>query len=190
MKTLVLFASGTGSNVEAIAKAVIEGRLQVKLRGLVCDVPQAPVIAKAKALGIEVLEVRRADYSSAKAMDEAILTQCQTWKADWLILAGYMRVIHEPLLSAYPRRILNIHPSLLPKYRGLDALGQALAAKETTLGVSVHYVDAGLDTGEVIAQTSFTIAPNTPRDEVEKTLHAVEHRLYPAVIQRLMEDSE
>jgi phosphoribosylglycinamide formyltransferase 1 len=190
MITLVLFASGTGSNVEAIARAVAEGRLHVKLGGLVCDVPNAPVIAKAQALGIEVFLVKRTDYPTKLAMDEAILKQCQAWKADWLILAGYMRLIHEPLLSAYPRRILNIHPSLLPKYRGLDALGQALAAGETTLGVSVHYVDAGLDTGEVIAQIPFTIQPGAPRAEVETTLHAIEHRLYPAVIQRLVEDPE
>lgn len=190
MKTIVLFASGTGSNFDAIATAVVEGRLHVKLGGLVCDQPHAPVIAKAKAIGIDVLEIRRSDYPSAIAMDEAILTQCHRWNADWLILAGYMRVIHEPLLSAYPKRILNIHPSLLPKYRGLDALGQALAAGETTLGVSVHFVDAGLDTGEVIAQIPFTIEPNTPREAVEKTLHAIEHRLYPAVIQQLVEDHE
>ena len=190
MITLVLFASGTGSNVEAIAQAVQEGRLSVKLGGLVCDVPDAPVITKAKDLGIHVVVVKRADYPTNRAMDEAILSQCQAWKADWLILAGYMRVIHAPLLEAYPRRILNIHPSLLPKYRGLDALGQALSAGETTLGVSVHYVDAGLDTGEVIAQIPFTIQPGTPRVEIEATLHAIEHRLYPAVIQRLVEDSK
>jgi phosphoribosylglycinamide formyltransferase-1 len=190
MKTLVLFASGTGSNVEAIAQAVTEGRLNAKLGGLVCDKPGAPVIAKAKALGMDVVEIMRNDFPNAIVMDEAILNQCRLWKADWLILAGYMRVIHEPLLSAYPRRILNIHPSLLPKYRGLDALGQALAAGETTVGVSVHYVDAGLDTGEVIAQIPFTIEPNTPRAEIEKTLHDIEHRLYPAVIQQLVEDPE
>jgi phosphoribosylglycinamide formyltransferase-1 len=189
MITLVIFASGSGSNFEAIAQAVNDGGLKVKLGGLVCDVPNAKVIAKAQALGIDVFIVHRSDYPTKLAMDEAILAQCQRWRADWLILAGYMRVMHEPLLTAYPRRILNIHPSLLPKYRGLDAVGQALAAGETTLGVSVHYVDAGLDTGEVIAQIPFTIQPGTSREHVDATLHAIEHRLYPAVIQRLVEDN-
>jgi phosphoribosylglycinamide formyltransferase 1 len=190
MITVVIFASGSGSNFEAIAQAVNEGRLSVKLGGLVCDVPTAKVIGKAQALGIPVLTVRRADYPNKAAMDEAILAQCRHWRADWLILAGYLRLIHEPLLSAYPRRILNIHPSLLPKYRGLDAVGQALAAGETTLGVSVHYVDAGLDTGELIAQIPFTIQPGSSRADIETTLHAIEHRLYPAVIQRLVEETQ
>lgn len=190
MTTLVLFASGNGSNVEAIIRAVNSGQLKAKLGGVVCDVPDAPVIEKAKAHGLPVCVVQRHKFTSAQAMDETILAQCQAWQADWLILAGYMRIMREPLLKAYARRILNIHPSLLPKYRGLDAIGQALAAHETTLGVSVHFVDAGLDTGEVIAQVPFTIEPGQTRASIEATLHAIEHRLYPVVIQRLVEETE
>jgi phosphoribosylglycinamide formyltransferase-1 len=121
-------------------------------------------------------------------MDEAILYQCQLWQADLLILAGYMRLLSPVLIQAYPQHILNIHPSLLPKYKGKDALGQALSAKETTLGISIHYVDEGMDTGELVAQFPFTIESNEARSQLEAKLHQLEHAMYPRVIQQLIKE--
>lgn len=189
MTRLVVFASGSGSNFEAIAQACESGFIDARLVGLICDHPEAYCLARAKAHQIPSALFQRPDYPSKTAMDQAILEQIQAWQADWIILAGYMRILTPTLISAYPKRILNIHPSLLPKYKGKDALGQALAHHETTLGVSVHYVDEGMDTGELIEQRSFTIDPLQDRSSIETTLHQIEHELYPQVIQRLIKEN-
>jgi len=185
---LVIFASGNGSNFEAIAQAIEEGRLNATIVGLICDQPNAYCLVRAKKHAIDNYVVERKSFKDKTEMDKAILNQCIAWQADWLILAGYMRLITDEILRSYPRHILNIHPSLLPKYRGKDALGQALAANETTLGVSIHYVDEGMDTGEIIAQFPFTIQSNEPRSQIEEKLHQLEHRVYPEVIQQTIQE--
>ena len=185
---LVIFASGNGSNFEAIVQAINEGRLNATIVGLICDQPNAYCLVRAKKHVIDTYVVERKSFKDKTEMDKAILNQCIAWQADWLILAGYMRLITEEILRSYPRHILNIHPSLLPKYRGKDALGQALAAHETTLGVSIHFVDEGMDTGEIIAQFPFTIGGDEPRSQIEETLHRLEHRVYPEVIQQTIQE--
>ena len=189
MTRLVVFASGSGSNFEAIATASENGTLEAHIVGLICDHQDATCLTRAQNHHIPSMLFLRTNYDSKAAMDQAILQQVQAWQADWIILAGYMRILTPVLLSAYPKRILNIHPSLLPKYKGKDALGQALAHHDTVVGVSVHYVDEGMDTGEIIAQRSFTIDPTQDRSEIEKTLHHIEHELYPLVIQRLIKEN-
>jgi phosphoribosylglycinamide formyltransferase 1 len=119
-------------------------------------------------------------------MDHAILNQCQQWQADWLILAGYMRLLSPMLIQAYPRHIVNIHPSLLPKYRGLDAVGQALNEKERIYGLTIHYVDEGMDTGEIIVQVPFETLMRWIVIILRRRLHALEHQTYPAVINKLI----
>lgn len=189
MKNLVIFASGNGSNFQALLEAVNNHTLQANIIGLICDKADAFCLTRAKHHAIPYVVFNRADYPSKSAMDEAILKQCQAWHADWLILAGYMRILTPVLIQAYPKRIVNIHPSLLPKYKGKDALGQALAHHETTLGISIHYVDEGMDTGEPIAQLPFQIKPGEPRDEIEHHLHQLEHEFYPLILQRLMKEN-
>ena len=189
MKNIVIFASGFGSNFQALLDATKDGRLQGKIVGLICDKPGAYAIERAKIVSIPVALIERSSYSSKVEMDKAILNQCQDWKADWLVLAGYMRLLSPMLIQAYPRHIVNIHPSLLPKYRGLDAVGQALDKKETIYGLTIHYVDEGMDTGEIIVQVPFE-TDAMDRDHIEKRLHALEHQTYPAVINKLiMEES-
>lgn len=188
MRNLVIFASGNGSNFEAIVQAVESGDLKANIAGLICDQTDAYCLIRAINRDIPVALFNRKDFIDKATMEAAILTQCQSWQADWLVLAGYMRLLSDTLLNAYPKRIVNIHPSLLPKYRGKDALGQALDAGDTTLGVSVHYVDAGMDTGEIIEQATFTIEAGTPREIVETRLHQLEHTLYPYVLKKLLEE--
>lgn len=185
MKNIVVFASGFGSNFQAIIDAVKQGRLQANIVGLICDKPGAYAIERARINGIPVALIERSAYSSKVDMDMAILNQCQSWKADWLVLAGYMRLLSPMLIQAYPRHIVNIHPSLLPKYRGLDAVGQALDKKEAIYGLTIHYVDEGMDTGEIIVQVPFEVDV-MDRDHIEKRLHALEHQTYPAVINKLI----
>ncbi len=189
MKRLVIFASGSGTNFEAIVEAKNKGHLDAEIIGLICDHADAGCLSRADRHHIPSAIFLRSQYPSKQAMDEAILKQVQLWKADWLILAGYMRLLSPIIIHAYPKHILNIHPSLLPKYKGKDALGQALAAHETTLGVSIHYVDEGMDTGEIIKQVSFQIKEGDDRTEAEILLHQLEHQLYPQIIQQLLKEN-
>lgn len=188
MSSLVVFASGNGSNFEAIASAIEQGKLEAKLVGLICDQPEAYCMIRAQNYQVPTALFLRNTYPDKVAMDKAILQQVHVWQADWLILAGYMRLLTPIILHAYPKRIINIHPSLLPHYKGKDALGQALAAHETTLGISIHYVDEGMDTGALIAQFPFKIEGNETRSEVESQLHQLEHDIYPRVIQQLIKE--
>ena len=185
MKNLVVFASGNGSNFEATVHAFNSKYTSGQVVGCICDQPFAYVITRAHNLKIPVAVFQRTDFDSKAAMEQAMVHQCQLWQADWIILAGYMRLCSEILLQAYPRHILNIHPSLLPKYRGKDALQQAFDAQELIVGVSVHYVDEGMDTGEIIMQIPLEVK-NRCLKEVEERIHRLEHQLYPAVIHKLL----
>jgi phosphoribosylglycinamide formyltransferase-1 len=189
VKKLVIFASGNGSNFEAILGAIENKTLEATIIGLICDQTEAYCLTRAQNHGVPAVVFKRSNYDSKITMDEAILKQCQAWQADWLVLAGYMRILTPVLIQAYPKRIINIHPSLLPKYKGKDALGQALAHHETTLGISIHYVDEGMDTGELIAQLPFQIKPEQSRDDIEHTLHQLEHEFYPLILQRLIKEN-
>ncbi|NTW96225.1 MAG: phosphoribosylglycinamide formyltransferase [Erysipelotrichaceae bacterium] len=188
MTNLVIFASGNGSNFQAIIDATSKGDLHAQIKGLICDHKDAYCITRAQNHQIPCVLFNRKDYESKSDMDEAILNQCRLWDADWLILAGYMRLLSSVLIQSYPQRIINIHPSLLPQYKGKDALGQALAAHETTLGVSIHYVDEGMDTGSLIAQYPFQIKGDEDRSLIEEKLHQLEHKIYPLVIQQLIKE--
>ncbi len=189
MKKLVIFASGNGSNFQAILSAIDNKTLDAAIVGLICDKADAFCLTRAQNHGIPFVVFQRSEYESKIAMDEAILKQCQAWQADWLVLAGYMRILTSVLIQAYPKRIINIHPSLLPKYKGKDALGQALAHHETTLGISIHYVDEGMDTGELIAQLPFQIKADQSKEDIEQTLHHLEHEFYPLILQRLIKEN-
>ena len=188
MTNLVIFASGNGSNFQALIDATSKGDLHAQIKGLICDHKDAYCLSRAQNHKIPSVLFLRHDYASKQAMDEAILNQCRLWEADWLILAGYMRLLSSVLIQGYPQRIINIHPSLLPQYKGKDALGQALAAHETTLGVSIHYVDEGMDTGSLIAQYPFQIKGDEDRSLIEEKLHQLEHQIYPLVIQQLIKE--
>lgn len=189
MNRLVVFASGSGSNFEALVHASLNGTLNAQIVGLICDHADAYCLKRAEKLGIPSALHLRKSFETKSDMEKSILKQCRAWNADNLILAGYMRLIGNDLLQAYPKHILNIHPSLLPKYKGKDALGQALANGDTTLGVSVHYVDEGMDTGKIILQRSFTIEPNLSRSMIEEKLHALEHLIYPLAINQHLKEN-
>jgi phosphoribosylglycinamide formyltransferase-1 len=189
MKRLVVFASGNGSNFEAIVQAIENHELEAEVVGLICDHADAYCLTRAKQHSIEASLFLRKNYTDKAEMDEAIANQCAIWQADWLVLAGYMRLLSAPILRRYPRHIVNIHPSLLPKHRGKDAIGQAIAAGDQTMGVTIHYVDEGMDTGEIIVQFPFEIAKDEERASIESRLHTLEHQVYPAVLKQLLEEN-
>ena len=181
---IAVFASGNGSNFQAIADAVAKEELHAELVLVVTDRPQAYVMERAKQAGVESFAFIPSQFDSKQSYEQMLREKLQSLKVEWIVLAGYMRLIGPVLLDAYENRIVNIHPSVLPAFPGKDAIGQTMAAGADTAGVTVHYVDAGMDTGKIIAQQAFKVA-GLERNEVEKEIHAIEHSLYPATLQRL-----
>lgn len=184
-----VFASGSGSNFEAIAQAVRDGRLKGSLVLLVTDKPGAFAVNRAEALGIDVCALSPKEFSSKAEYETAILEMLHEKEVEWLVLAGYMRLIGSVLLQAYPKRIVNVHPSLLPAFPGKDALGQAIDSGMKVTGVTIHYVDEGMDTGPVIVQEPFKIPDGWEREEIEKVIHGIEHRLYPETLNQLFAEA-
>lgn len=182
-----IFASGTGSNFDAIMDRHDNLGCEVVL--LVCDQPKAPVIHKAKNRKIETLIVDAKSFSSRKIYEKKILIRLKELDIDWIFLAGYMRMIGQTLLDVYEGRIVNIHPSLLPEFPGLDAIGQALRAGVRKTGVTIHYIDAGMDTGPIITQEDVQITPEDTLETLQAKIQRVEHKIYPETIKQLMEHS-
>lgn len=190
MKNIAVFASGNGSNFQAIIDAIQAEKLDATIKLLVCDKPGAYAIDRAKAAGIEYFEFRAKDYQDKQAYEEEILARLTDSKIELVVLAGYMRLIGPTLLSSFEGRIVNIHPSLLPAFPGKDAMGQALAAKVAVSGVTVHYVDSGMDSGPIIAQKEVSLEESETIETLQVKIHAIEHQLYPAVLQSLMIQKE
>jgi len=188
MKNIAIFASGTGSNFDALITAIENGELAANVKLLVCDKKTAKVIEKAEKKGIPTLVFSAKDYASKADYEAMIAEKLQQHSVEWVVLAGYMRLLGETLLTAFSHKIINIHPSLLPNYKGKDAVQQALAAGEKTVGVSIHYVDAGMDTGQLIAQESIHLTGRESESEVMEMVHHVEHQLYPKTLSKLFEN--
>ncbi|ADU28704.1 phosphoribosylglycinamide formyltransferase [Evansella cellulosilytica DSM 2522] len=184
---LGVFASGSGSNFEAIMEAVKSGAVAGKVQLLVCDKEDAYAIKRAENHGVPVFTYQPKVFASKEAYETEILRQLQAYNVELIVLAGYMRLIGSTLLSAFEHRIVNIHPSLLPAFPGLDAIGQAFDAKVKVSGVTVHYVDAGMDTGPIIAQEAIHIEDGDTKEDVQRKIQQVEHQLYPKTIQGVIE---
>lgn len=181
---VAVFASGSGSNFQVIADAAQTGDLHAEIVAIVTDKPQAYVVERAIKAGVSVIALQPKDFPSKADFEAATLQELTKLEVEWLVLAGYMRLIGDTLLSAYPNRIVNIHPSLLPAFPGKDAIGQALAHGVKVTGVTVHYVDAGMDTGKILSQQAVEIVDGD-RERTEQLVHAVEHELYTKTLQQL-----
>ncbi|GHI01237.1 phosphoribosylglycinamide formyltransferase [Neobacillus kokaensis] len=186
MKNIAIFASGSGSNFQAIVDAVQAGNLTANISLLVCDQPGAYVIERARAANIPSYIFRAKDYSSKEDFENEIALLLNNRNVDLIVLAGYMRLIGPTLLRQYEGRIINIHPSLLPDFPGKDAIGQALAAGAQWSGVTIHYVDAGMDTGPIIAQERTRLEEDETRESLQRKIQAIEHKLYPSILQMLL----
>lgn len=188
MRKIAVFASGSGTNFEAIAQAIEAGTLQAEIVGVIVDQIHAPVIEKAKKRNIETLVFTAKDYASKADYEKEIVTFLNERNVELCVLAGYMRLCGEVLLGAFEGRIINIHPSLLPAFKGKDAIGQAIKAGVKVMGVTIHYVDASLDGGKIIAQRAFDVNEAWSHEEIETQVHQIEHLLYPETIQKLLEE--
>lgn len=180
---IAVFASGNGSNFQAMLEndSILE-----KIVLLICDKPGAKVIERAHRYRIPTLVVRRSDFETKKAYEQKIHDWLQQDEVTWIFLAGYMRLIGPTILDPFAGRIVNIHPSLLPAFPGKDAIGEALRAGVSETGVTIHYVDAGMDTGSVIIQQTIPIFPEDTYTDLQTRLQKTEHVLYPETIHTLI----
>jgi len=188
MNKIAIFASGTGTNFDAIIKNIENDYLlDTSVVLLVCDHPNALVIEKAKAKNIDVFAFTPKNYESKDEYEKEIVAKCKDRNVDLIVLAGYMRILSNRLLDSYPNEIINVHPSLLPAFKGKDAIGQAIAYGVKVMGVTIHYVNAEMDGGKIIAQRAFDVLDEYSKEEIEQRVHSVEHRLYSEVIKKLLE---
>ena len=163
-RRLAIFASGSGSNFEAIARACADGTLPAEAVLMVCDRPGAAVIERAERLGVPSFVFSPKAYESKAAYEQEIVSRLREAGVDFICLAGYMRILSDVLLDAYGGRIVNIHPSLLPAFRGAHAVEQAVAYGVKVYGITVHFVDASLDGGRILAQEAFPYEGDDPEE--------------------------
>ncbi|MCR8997342.1 phosphoribosylglycinamide formyltransferase [Brevibacillus sp. 7WMA2] len=188
---IAVFASGSGSNFEAIVQATRDGRLPfVEVALLVCDQAQAYAIKRAERLGIPVFLFSAKDYVSKEAFEQEILVQLKQEEIDFIILAGYMRLIGNVLLTSYQGRMINLHPSLLPAFPGKDAIKKAWEYGVKVMGATVHFVDEGMDTGPIIDQEVIFVHKEDTEESLQQKIHEVEHRLLIRVLQGLSEEAQ
>ncbi len=187
-RRLAVLGSGQGTNFVAIQKAILAGRLDAEIVLVVSDVPDAPILAHAREFRLPAATLPPSPFRTKLGPDAeaALLGLLQKARAEWVVLAGYMRVVKEPLLHAFPDRIVNIHPSLLPDFRGLRAWEQALNAGVTETGCTVHYVNAEVDGGAIIAQQRVPVLPGDTPATLQARIQAAEHELFPRALQDLL----
>jgi phosphoribosylglycinamide formyltransferase 1 len=187
---LGVLGSGKGSNFRAIVERINDGRLDAEVRMVISDVADAGILSYARDYQIPALYLHPGKYRTKleEEVEQDLVRLLQEASVDLVVLAGFMRVVKQPLLSAFPRSIINIHPSLLPRFPGLQAWKQALAAGVSETGCTVHYVETGVDTGEIIEQRTVPILPEDTPESLHARIQAAEHELLPAVIQRLSEE--
>jgi phosphoribosylaminoimidazolecarboxamide formyltransferase/IMP cyclohydrolase len=183
---IVVLASGSGTNLQAILDK-LHGRDGIEVVGVGSDKPAAGALRRGRTAGVETAVFPSADYPDRATRDAALGDWVESRQPDLVALAGYMQLLSVPFVQRFRNRIVNIHPALLPSFPGLDAVGQALAAGVETTGVTVHFVDEGVDTGPVIAQREVPVTPGVRREELEAVVHAVEHELYPQAIRMIAE---
>jgi len=179
-----IVGSGKGSNCRAILECIRSADLAAEARLVISDVLDAPILDIAREFGVAnaYLPPGRFRTRLEPAIEEQLVKMLRDAGVELVVLAGFMRVLHDPMLKAFPRRIINIHPSLLPKFPGLESWKQAFLAGETVTGCTVHYVDEEIDHGRILAQKEVRILPNDTADSLHARIQVLEHELYPAVI--------
>lgn len=184
---IAVFASGRGSNFAAIARAVKKGKIKAGLTLLVCDNPKAVVIGRARRAGIKYVLVKRQDFGSKAEFEAKIIQHLEEDKIELIALAGFMCLLSPEFVSRYKNKILNIHPALLPAFKGQQAIKDAFDYGAKVTGVTVHFVDEEMDHGPIILQAPVKIEESDTLESLEKKIHKLEHRLYPEAIQLFVE---
>jgi len=187
MMNIAVFASGRGTNFGAIIKAVKSGKVKVNLSLLVCDQSKAGAIARAKRAGIKIALVKREDFTNKKDFQDKIIQHLEENNIELVVLAGFMRLLTPEFVGKYAGRILNIHPALLPSFKGTESIKDAFDYGVKVTGVTVHFVDEKMDHGPVILQKAIPVKEDDMLESLEKKIHKIEHRLYPEAIRLFAE---
>ena len=189
MVNIGILGSGKGSNCRAILQSIRERKLDAKATVVISDVLEAPILEIAGEFGVPNAYLPPGHFRTRlePIVEEQLVEMLRNAGAEVVVLAGFMRVLKEPMLAAFPRRIVNIHPSLLPKFPGLEAWRQVLESGEKITGCTVHYVDAGIDSGQIIAQREVPILPDDTAETLHARIQVAERELYPEVIAQFCE---
>jgi len=187
LKNLAVFASGRGTNFSAILRAIKKGKIKANLSLLICDNYQAGVIKRAKRADVKTVLVLRENFKSNKEFEEEIIKHLEGHKIDVIVLAGFMRLLSSDFVKRYYGKILNIHPALLPSFKGTYAIKDAFDYGVKVTGVTVHFVDEKMDHGPIILQEPVRIKEDDTLETLEKKIHRIEHQIYPEAIKLFIE---
>jgi phosphoribosylglycinamide formyltransferase 1 len=184
---LAVLGSGKGSNFVALQETILAGKLDAQIILVASDVPDATILARATAFGLPTATLTPSPFKTKLSPEGelALVDLLRLHNAEWIVLAGYMRVVKEPLLDAFPNRVINIHPSLLPAFKGLRAWEQALSAGVAETGCTVHFVNRDIDAGEIIAQQRVPVLPGDTPETLHARIQVAEHELYPAALTKV-----
>ena len=187
MLAIAILASGAGSNFEAIAEAIAAGSLDADIRLLICNRPRAAVLEKAARRDMESVVIDHRDFASREEFDAKVVEHIKNSGAQLVVMAGFDRVVTKVLIDAFPCRLINIHPSMLPAFRGSNAQRQAADYGVTVTGATVHLVDEEVDHGPIIVQAAVPVTPGEDAEAIRKRILVQEHRIYPWAIQLFAE---
>ena len=174
--------SGSGTNLQAIVDRIADGSLNAEVALVVSSRPGVRGIERAREAGLPILVMEKSEYAEPEAADEKIASALKEAGCEYVIMAGYMRMVRKPLLEAYPGRIVNLHPALLPSFKGAHAIQDAFDYGVKVTGVTVHFADDKYDCGPIIAQRALPVEEGWDVDTLEEYIHAIEHELYPEVV--------
>ena len=174
--------SGSGTNLQAIIDRIEDGSLNAQITLVVSSRPSAFGLVRAEKAGLQTLTLSKEIYADPEKADEVIAAELKAHGCEYVIMAGYMRMVHTPLLAAYPNRVVNLHPALLPSFRGAHAIQDAFDRGVKVTGVTVHFANEEYDKGPIIAQRALAVEEGWDVDTLETHIHEIEHELYPKVI--------
>lgn len=184
---LGVLISGSGTNLQAIIDRIAAGTLDAEVALVISSRPSALGLKRAEAAGIQTLSLSKDVYADPLIADELIATELKHYGVDYVVMAGYMRMVHTPILASFPNRVVNLHPALLPSFKGAHAIQDAYDAGVKVTGVTVHFADDRYDCGPIIAQRALAVQEGWTVDDLEEHIHAIEHELYPDTLQLIAE---
>jgi phosphoribosylglycinamide formyltransferase-1 len=179
---LGVLVSGNGTNLQAILDAIARGALDARVRCVVSNKGEAGALERARAAGVPAVFISHKAHPTREAFDEAVLAALREHEVDWVVLAGFMRLLTPGFLRAFGGRVVNVHPALLPAFPGVNAVGQALAHGVKVTGCTVHFVDEGVDSGPIIAQRAVVVEDGDDEASLAARIHRAEHELFVSVL--------
>ncbi|MBW2731024.1 MAG: phosphoribosylglycinamide formyltransferase [Deltaproteobacteria bacterium] len=180
-----VLVSGGGTNLQAILDAHSDGRLQAEIAVVISNRKKAQALERARAAGVPAKVITHHSFPDRQEFEQALIERLAEHQVDWVVLAGFMRVLTPLFLSAFPQRVVNIHPALLPAFPGLDGQGQAFAHGVKVAGCTVHLVDEGTDTGPILAQEAVTVRDDDDLESLKARILEVEHRIFTETLQKI-----